>query len=438
MQAGRRMQAGSVEQKGGPRKAHGIKKDLEINTENKAESDHKGRNAKYRHRDRREKPGRVGNILCPAAGLCCLITVLCSLLVAPALAQAPENNGYVADKPLEIYSHDTVQGDLSYTVGNSYYSGKIYPGDVYSVSHNVNLPEGATVKLARLYVYWTWSAEGVTGRYPELNLSFNGEELEPEREYSDRKGWGIYDYPTGTWAYDVSAYIPGSGAFNTDIENTGPGASYVCFDGVVLLLVYTDPNGKYLEYWVSEGADELNSQVDENGNPLYYATSNQTICEMLKPTLQLPVRSATLWTITQFGNWEDNALLVNEEKFPGICNGKPYPDLDIDVREITGSLKSGENSILFQAVGDYVTPSGAFLVLEKDSPTDEEQASTGETSENPNETELAPEASYTETSGTETSGTEAEKAQGFEFVSTLVLLTGGKIAAGHRKQEARK
>ena len=206
--------------------------------ENKAESDHKGRNAKYRHRDRREKPGRVGNMLCLATGLCCLITVLCCLLVAPALAQAPENNGYVADKPLEVYSHDMVQGGLTYTVGNSYYSGKVYPGDVYSVSHNVNLPEGATVKLARLYVYWAWSAEGVTGRYPELNLSFNGEELEPEREYSDRKGWGIYDYPTGTWAYDVSAYIPGSGVFSTDIENTGSGASYVCFDGVGLLLVY--------------------------------------------------------------------------------------------------------------------------------------------------------------------------------------------------------
>jgi hypothetical protein len=82
------------------------------------------------------------------------------------------------------------------------------------VSHNVNLPEGASVKFARLYVYWTWSAEGVEGRYPEMKLSFNGEELEPEKEYSDRKGWGIYNYPTGTWAYDVSAYVTGSGTFS--------------------------------------------------------------------------------------------------------------------------------------------------------------------------------------------------------------------------------
>jgi len=444
------MQAGNIEHKRDRRIPCRIKKNLEINAGCKAKNGHSDRKAKSRGKnrckdrckDRKEKLSTVGNILSLATGICCLITLFCGLLAPSALAQSPENNGYVGDKPLEVYSHDTVQGDLYYTVGNSFYSGKVYPGDAYSVIHNVNLPEGATVKFARLYVYWTWSAEGVTGRYPEMNLSFNGERLEPEREYSDRKGWGIYDYPTGTWAYDASAYVSGSGTFSTDIENTGSGTPYVCFDGVGLLIVYTDPNGKYIEYWVGEGADELNSQVDENGNPLYYATSNQTICEMLRPTLQLPVRSATLWTVTQSGNWEDNALLVNEEKFPGICNGKPYPDLDIDVREVKDYLKSGENSILFQAVGDYAVPSGSFLVVEKDSleeeeqvdsPTNEEHAPTGETSENPEETGLTSEAS-----GTESSGTEAEKTPGFEFVSTLVLLTGGKIAAGYRKQKARK
>jgi hypothetical protein len=129
----------------------------------------------------------------------------------------------------------------------------------------------------------------------------------------------------------------------------------------------------------------------------------------------------------------DNVLLVNEKEFPGICSGKPYPDLDIDVRDITACLKSGENFILFQAVGDYVVPSGAFLVLEKDSLAEEEQASTGEMSGNPEETDLT-----SEESGIETSGTEAENATGFEFFSTLVFLTGGKLAADHRKQEIQK
>jgi hypothetical protein len=417
------MQTGTTEQNKHRWMNYGIERDL------KRYAGHKAKNG---HRSRKEKNCRIRNILCLAAGLCCLIAGLCYLLTSPVHAQTPENNGYVADKPLELYSHDAIQGDLFYTVGNSYYSGKVYPGEVYSVSHNVNLPEGASVKFARLYVYWTWSAEGVEGRYPEMKLSFNGEELEPEKEYSDRKGWGIYNYPTGTWAYDVSAYVTGSGTFSTDIENTGPDASYVCFDGAGLLVVYADPNGKYIEYWVSEGADELNSQVDENGNPLYYATPDQTICELLRPALQLPVLSATLWTITQSGNWENNTLLVNEEKFQGVTDGKPYPDLDIDIREIKDYLNSGENSILFQAVGDYAVPSGTFLVVERNSLPEEVQTTSGATLENTGETDNLKDLE-------ETSGVETEKAPGYGLVSALIILSaGGKLASGRRKYKTRK
>lgn len=406
---------------------YGIERNLEINAGYKAKNGHKGR---------REKPASarydsIRNILCFAAGLSCLIAVLCCLLASPVQAQAPEYNGYVADKPLELYSHDTIQGDLFYTVGNSYYSEKVYPGDVYSVIHTAKLPEGAKVKFARLYVYWTWSAEGVVGRYPEMNVIFNGEEIKPEKEYSDRKGWGIYNYPTGTWAYDVSAYVPGSGTFSTDIKNTGPASSYVCFDGVGLLIVYNDPSGKYIEYWVSEGADMLNSQMDENGNPLYYATPNQTICDMLRPNLELPVRSATLWSIIQSGNWEDNTLLVNDKRFTGICKGKPYKDLDIDVREIKDFLKSGENSIQLQAVGDYVVPSGTFLVVERDSLAEKVQTPSEKSSENSEETNTV--------KAPETSSIKSEKTPGCGFVFTLItLLTGAKLASKSRKYKSRK
>jgi hypothetical protein len=371
---------------------------------------------------------QTGNRLHRLVGLCCVLAGLYCLVAVPALAQVPEKNGYIADKPLETYTHDTVKGDLIYTVGTSYYSGKFYPGNVYSVTHNLNLPEGATVKFARLYSYWTWSAEGVTGRYPDMKLSFNGNELKPENEYTDRKGWGIYDYPAGTWAYNVSAFVNSSGTFKTDIENTGPAASFVCIDGVGLLIVYMDSNGKDIEYWVNEGADELNSQMDENGKPLYYATPNETICEMLRPTLQLPVRKATFRTIVQSGNWMNNTLLVNGEKFPGINEGKPSSDLDINVSDITESLKSGENSILFQAVGDYVVPSGAFLVIERDSQTEKAQASTGETSIK----------SEDEGKTAGTSGSESKKAPGFEFGITFALITGGKLVSGYLKRKARK
>jgi hypothetical protein len=48
----------------------------------------------------------------------------------------------------------------------------------------------------------------------------------------------------------------------------------------------------------------------------------------------------------------------------GICDGTPYPDLDIDIRDITGNLADGKNTIRFQAVEDYAVPSGSFLLVE--------------------------------------------------------------------------
>lgn len=403
-------------QKGDQKKIYKTRKIWGINEDHKANSEHKIRIIRLSQEG--NKFNRLVRLLCVIAGLCCLLSM-------PALAQVPEKNGYIADKPLETYIHDSINGGLYYSVGSSYYSGKVYPGDVYSVTHNIDMPEGSTVKFARLYNYWTWSAEGVTGRYPEMKVRFNGKELTPEKEYSDRKGWGIYDYPTGTWAYNITDLVNGSGTCSTEIENTGPDASFVCIDGVGLLIVYTDPKGKDIEYWINEGAEELNSQVDENGNPLYYASSNETICEMLKPTLQLPVRSATLWTIAQSGNWNDNALLINDQKFPGITDGEPYPDLDTDMKDVTSYLKSGENCILFQAIGDYVVPSGAFLVIEKDPQAEEAAQASEESSGKSDETGKTQ----------ETSGNEASKVPGFGFEYALAFLTAGKLVAGHRQKK---
>ncbi|RLG46006.1 MAG: hypothetical protein DRN90_07200, partial [Thermoproteota archaeon] len=71
------------------------------------------------------------------------------------------------------------------------------------------IPSGATIKEARLYVYYTWSMH-ITGfwssgypygygTYPNFNMSFNGGANvtidNVDGNYTDRKGFGSYDYP---------------------------------------------------------------------------------------------------------------------------------------------------------------------------------------------------------------------------------------------------
>ena len=92
-----------------------------------------------------------------------------------SITQQVQHNGYAGDKPLETYAHGMVKGNIVYDYGNSSYSGKILPGGTYSVNHNLTLPANATVKLARLYNFWTWSATGTIGVDPSISLTFQGE-----------------------------------------------------------------------------------------------------------------------------------------------------------------------------------------------------------------------------------------------------------------------
>lgn len=269
-------------------------------------------------------------------------------------------NGYSGDKPLTIYSHETINGNLTYSVGSSYYSGKLFTDDTYQIEHTISIPTGASVKFARLYAYWTWSAIGTTGRYPDLKLSFDGDVLSPAVTYDDRKGVGTYyDYPSGTWAYDITNYVTGSGDHTTLIENTGPDNSYFAMDGVGLLVVYTEPNGNEIEYWIAEGCDLLSSQVESGLTP-EEATTQITFTGSVNLT---NIEEATLTTVVQSGNENDNMLIFNMQNWTGIYNGTPYPDLDVHEQDVLNYLVYNDNIVKIRSVDDYMVPSNAFLVL---------------------------------------------------------------------------
>jgi hypothetical protein len=283
-------------------------------------------------------------------------------------AQGGEVNGYEGDKPLTTYKHDTTTGDLYFSHGDSFYSGKLYPNNTYTVTHDVTLPDGATVEFARLYNYWTWSASGSTGKYPTMTLTINDSTVDPDAQYDDRKGWGaIYDYPAGTWAYDVTSQVTGSGTYTTVVTNTDTDSkSFVCMDGVGLLIVYNDPNGQQIEYWINEGADML-STMDTSGG---VTAQEATTTSLFSGSVNLnSVESARLWTVVQSGGNDGNKLIFNAVEWTGVYDATPYSDLDIDeARDVKDDLVASDNIAKIQAApeatgGDYLMPSNAFLVI---------------------------------------------------------------------------
>ena len=279
------------------------------------------------------------------------------------------HNGYAGDKPLETYAHGTVKGDIIYEYGNSSYSSKVFGGSTYTVNHNLTLPAGATVKFARLYNFWTWSATGTTGVYPTMNLQFQGNSLTPEKEYKDQKGWGaVYDYPSGTWAYDVTNLVKGSGTYTTVVTNANSDtANFVCFDGIGLLVVYEDATGKETEYWINEGCDMVSTMGTSGG----LTPEDATVKAPFNGSINLNnVDGARLWTTVQSGGHDGIGLRFNEMNVSGAFNATPYSDLDIDEARSVGTYLLAENNAaqivppwITDNSGDYLVPSGAILAV---------------------------------------------------------------------------
>ncbi|AKB79427.1 cell surface protein [Methanosarcina horonobensis HB-1 = JCM 15518] len=288
-----------------------------------------------------------------------------------ALSKTQEvlHNGYVGDNPLETYAHGMVKGNVIYDYGNSSYSSKVFSGDTYGVSHSLELPEGATVKFARLYNFWTWSATDTTGVIPSMSLQFEGSPLTPEAEYEDQKGWGSqYDYPTGTWAYDVTGLVTGSGTYTTVVTNThSDNGNFVCFDGIALLVVYEDSSGEEIEYWINEGCDMVSTMSTSGG-----LTPEEATVEIpFEGSIDLSsVDEARLWTTVQSGGHVGISLEFNEMNTSGIYDSTPYSDLDIDEARSVETYLLAENNrariippLVTDNNGDYLAPSNAILVI---------------------------------------------------------------------------
>ena len=257
-------------------------------------------------------------------------------------------SGYMGGS-LTTYAHDVVRGDLLYTTGNSTYRGGLLSGETYTVDFNITgIPSGATVKTARLYSYWAYSYEEPGA---SMDVTFDGALQTQDASYIDRKGYGSYDRPYGTYAYDIT--ISGNGVYPATINNTGTGKFSIYAMG--LLVVYED-NGNEVEYWIDEGADIISAK--------YVATPEQATTDApFDGTVTLTdVESARLITVIPSGDKGLNSLLFNSYTESGIWN---TTNIAVEEREITAYITSTGNLAQLRDNEDFMMPSGAFLVLQR-------------------------------------------------------------------------
>ena len=311
-------------------------------------------------------------------------------------------NGYMADEPLENVAHGMLNGHLIFTTGDGVYASLYSVGDVQTTHYNINLPDGATTKLALLYVYYTWCvpASGVEYACPEMEVNITTPggttyTLPLERAYNDTKctcPYAYYNYPWGTYVYNVTEYITEDGTYTVTVKNVCTQCSYFCVAAPGLLILYEDTNAPLIEYWINEGADLLmgGRRYTTSSNLAWWECINNATFPASSETIE--VANVTLGVVAPWGGeaWGEytsylffNGIKLGTGVYHGYDNsydetidsitmhiGSTNAQVGVNVTDVTAYYMNGSDNVVGQADdGDCMMPAGAFLVVTYKIPT---------------------------------------------------------------------
>ena len=307
------------------------------------------------------------------------------------------NNGYKAkhfdcnttEEPLYQFEYDEeMYGGVVYNVSGAKISA-FSPGDTSTRTHHIDIPDGRTVKKARLYVYWydKWGNYKTypTGCLANLSVNFSGTEFMPEVKYNDQKGFGYYHSPKGTYAYDVTSKVTGSGDYMAIVENIDAKNSTTLL-GEMLYVTYEDPTAdNRIQFWTLEGNDYLTAADATHGSYNFGVSPEEATATVSFPgTVDLAnVTSATLVTVVAQGMGAGSNMLFNGEVIKTDAWDAPteaYSGSKVNVEsvDVRSYLASSGNHMAFQDNGtDGMQACNAFLIINYEEEVEEEFFDTG-------------------------------------------------------------
>jgi len=276
------------------------------------------------------------------------------------------NNGYKGQRytggeDITTWKSFELQGDLLYSVGDSYYLSAYSHPDwtQYTVNWTASdlpVPGTGTVKEARLYVPYTYAKNDVMPSY--MIMTFNGDPQTLDVHYSDRKGYDGYDYPYGMLVYNVTADFNTSGNVAI-LANSYPGGGQVSMRGMVLVVIYEDDNQPLRMILINEEFDLLYGGSSKCTTP-----AEATAYAPFGATDTSTVKRATLITVAPGAGPNEGDLSFNDQIWTDVWNFTGATQIGIDERDVTLYLQSADNEAGFQSSADYMEASNVFLVLE--------------------------------------------------------------------------
>ncbi len=361
-------------------------------------------------------------------------------------------NGYMADESLKNYAHDSVNGGIIYTTGIGEYRviGSGAKDSAYDdIQFDLAIP--GNTKLARLYIYYTWAKPEYKAPKIDITLTTPSNKtynLAMEKSHNDIKGdFGAYSYAWGTYAYNITNAVNGSGRYVVSISNLNKGddsdfATEFALAAPAMLAVYENTTAPKQEYWINEGADVLIGGRRSDGGFLSL--------EECKNTALFPgsvdsrkIKKATLAVVSTWADDEkDDVLYFNDNELgKGVYCGYNSPCSDeiggismsigasnaqvgIDVMDVTKYLKDDRNTVFQSDDGDNMMPSNAFLMISYSSTPTIKQTPKPTATATPLSNVTAPTQVLTPTSSALSVPEEKREAPipGFELALTILML----------------
>ncbi|MGB9844898.1 MAG: DUF3344 domain-containing protein, partial [Methanothermobacter tenebrarum] len=259
---------------------------------------------------------------------------------------------------------------LIYSTGNSTYRGSgssnwQTPYTVTWTPTNLPIPEGATIKEARLYQPYTWNtALGI----PDFTATFNGETINPTAHYNDTKGYGTSNYPSGLLVYNVTSLFKAN-ENNTLVLTAGANTTTALY-GSYLLIIYEHENETTKTIMINEEADMLYSRTDygvNNTEATAYANFNNINSNIVK-------NATTIIIMASANEANKSKFYFNNQEYTGFWQDYlTGPQLGFSTYNIKEALQNGANTAKIQSYnngsnGDNMVALGSILILEYEPP----------------------------------------------------------------------
>lgn len=277
--------------------------------------------------------------------------------------------GYGGGAPITTKYHGLINGTMKYLMGNDSQVDTyewMSSGESYILYYNFSSLElSGDLYLARMHAYFSWSyLDPVPNISIQVNQSSgpsNWVEVEFDDYYTDRKGFGSSNYPSGTLVYNMNHYIGLDDEIYINFTNMG--SSFAMYGASIVIISNNSGTDGKIEYWINEGCDILSqTSYAPKDNPAYDPTA---VIPFNKPEYQKEIHQTTLMTFVPGGDLGLNSLRFNNLEKYGIYNSSNAHLITISEMDVTDYISSNNNNIAeITDLGDYIVPSVAFLLVE--------------------------------------------------------------------------